>query len=390
MTGFIDWTRARPPWNRIGQQWREIIATDKVPRPAPPDRDPPGATQATPPPRWVFRKSGGRMVMDAKVGACSLSALCQDGRWHWLVRRDGRDVGEGTASALAEAQQQAEAVATDHSTRQTGHKTTPPKFEAEIVAAIEMRFAGMPWIAIGRAQGCGLQTIQARIWRYLARRGLLTTGMATAIWQSQPAPGKQRRGESWRRMAEKYDEPLPSGPMSQSGVRDCFDVDLLRRAAASVAVVVARWAEESKTRRRSRSGYLGPSGTTIWIRRRSPERRRSQRRERWSVEWRDSARRRRSRNFPTEEEARAWRELFAADFSLGDEPRPKPGKKIGYLYRQRYLRNDDAVTERWIAAWSDRTTGRRRHKSFPTEPEAQQWLEQLAADAPGAAAFPPH
>jgi hypothetical protein len=40
-----------------------------------------------------------------------LSVLHVGGEWQWLVRQAGRDVAEGPARAVVDAQQQAESVA---------------------------------------------------------------------------------------------------------------------------------------------------------------------------------------------------------------------------------------------------------------------------------------
>jgi hypothetical protein len=50
---------------------------------------------------------GGFPVEKAALGACDLSVLHVGGEWQWLVRRDGRDVAEGSARAALDAQQQA-------------------------------------------------------------------------------------------------------------------------------------------------------------------------------------------------------------------------------------------------------------------------------------------
>jgi hypothetical protein len=44
-------------------------------------------------------------------GGCDLSVLHVGGEWQWLVRRNGRDVAEGSARACLAAKQQAEAAA---------------------------------------------------------------------------------------------------------------------------------------------------------------------------------------------------------------------------------------------------------------------------------------
>ena len=47
----------------------------------------------------------------AALGSCELSCLHIDGKWQWLVRQDGRDVGEGAALSADAARLEAEAVA---------------------------------------------------------------------------------------------------------------------------------------------------------------------------------------------------------------------------------------------------------------------------------------
>jgi hypothetical protein len=45
------------------------------------------------------------------LGSCDLSVLHVGGEWQWLVRQAGRDVAEGLARAVVDAQQQGESVA---------------------------------------------------------------------------------------------------------------------------------------------------------------------------------------------------------------------------------------------------------------------------------------
>jgi hypothetical protein len=61
---------------------------------------------------FAEHEAGGLPVERAALGAADLSAMnLGGGQWSWLVRRDGRDVAEGIAASLAEAQQAAEAAA---------------------------------------------------------------------------------------------------------------------------------------------------------------------------------------------------------------------------------------------------------------------------------------
>ena len=62
--------------------------------------------------RWSTQhEAGGLPVHRAALGDCDLSVLYIGTGWSWLVRRDGRDVAEGLAATLGEAQEQAEASA---------------------------------------------------------------------------------------------------------------------------------------------------------------------------------------------------------------------------------------------------------------------------------------
>jgi hypothetical protein len=66
----------------------------------------------TKPPHWITqREAGGFPVERAALGSCDLSVLRIGDQWQWLVRREGRDVAEGTAQAAADAKREAEAVA---------------------------------------------------------------------------------------------------------------------------------------------------------------------------------------------------------------------------------------------------------------------------------------
>ena len=60
---------------------------------------------------FTVREQGGFPVERAALGSCELSALHVGGEWQWLVRQDGRDVAEGSASSADDARQEAEAMA---------------------------------------------------------------------------------------------------------------------------------------------------------------------------------------------------------------------------------------------------------------------------------------
>jgi hypothetical protein len=60
---------------------------------------------------FEHHERGGFPVLLAAVGDCGLSVLHVGDEYHWLVRREGRDVAEGAADSAEEAQRQAEAVA---------------------------------------------------------------------------------------------------------------------------------------------------------------------------------------------------------------------------------------------------------------------------------------
>jgi hypothetical protein len=53
----------------------------------------------------------GFSVERAVVADCDLSVLHIDGKWQWLVQRDGRSLGEGATCAAEDARTQAEIVA---------------------------------------------------------------------------------------------------------------------------------------------------------------------------------------------------------------------------------------------------------------------------------------
>jgi hypothetical protein len=58
---------------------------------------------------FEHRETGGFPVQRAAIGECDLSVLrVGEEDYHWLVRREGRDVAEGVARSAAEAQRQAE------------------------------------------------------------------------------------------------------------------------------------------------------------------------------------------------------------------------------------------------------------------------------------------
>ena len=62
--------------------------------------------------QWsVYRERDGFPVERATIGAFDLCVVYVAGEWQWLVRREGRDVAEGTARAALAARQQAEAMA---------------------------------------------------------------------------------------------------------------------------------------------------------------------------------------------------------------------------------------------------------------------------------------
>ena len=60
---------------------------------------------------FTHREHGGFPIEKAAFGGFDLSVVYVGGEWQWLVKRDGRDVAEGSARACLAARQQAEAVA---------------------------------------------------------------------------------------------------------------------------------------------------------------------------------------------------------------------------------------------------------------------------------------
>jgi hypothetical protein len=61
---------------------------------------------------WFTQHEAGRFPVEkAALGSCDLSVLDVGGERQWLVRRDGRDVPEGTAQAAVDAKQEAKSVA---------------------------------------------------------------------------------------------------------------------------------------------------------------------------------------------------------------------------------------------------------------------------------------
>ena len=53
---------------------------------------------------FTHREHGGFPIEKAALGSCDLSALHVGGEWQWLVRQAGRDVAEGAAPHLGDAQ----------------------------------------------------------------------------------------------------------------------------------------------------------------------------------------------------------------------------------------------------------------------------------------------
>jgi hypothetical protein len=62
--------------------------------------------------RWFtdYDRSG-FPVEKATLGGCDLSVVYVGCEWQWLVRRDGRDVAEGSARGYQAARRQAETAA---------------------------------------------------------------------------------------------------------------------------------------------------------------------------------------------------------------------------------------------------------------------------------------
>jgi hypothetical protein len=61
--------------------------------------------------RFTEYEPGSFPIERAALGDCDLSVLRIGVKWHWLVRRAGRDVAEGAARADLQARERAEAVA---------------------------------------------------------------------------------------------------------------------------------------------------------------------------------------------------------------------------------------------------------------------------------------
>ena len=57
---------------------------------------------------FTHLEHGGFPIEKAALGSCNLSALHIRGEWQWLVRQAGRDVAEGAAPRLADAQREDE------------------------------------------------------------------------------------------------------------------------------------------------------------------------------------------------------------------------------------------------------------------------------------------
>jgi hypothetical protein len=60
---------------------------------------------------FTSHEQGGFPVERAALGSCDLSVLHIAGEWQWLVRQDGRDIGEGAALSADDAKLEAETVA---------------------------------------------------------------------------------------------------------------------------------------------------------------------------------------------------------------------------------------------------------------------------------------
>jgi hypothetical protein len=62
--------------------------------------------------KWfTHHENGGFPVERAALSSCDLSVLHIAGEWQWLVRQDGRDMGEGAAPSADDAKLEAETVA---------------------------------------------------------------------------------------------------------------------------------------------------------------------------------------------------------------------------------------------------------------------------------------
>jgi hypothetical protein len=68
---------------------------------------------------FTQHEQGGFPIERAALGSCELSVLHIGGDWQWLVRQSGRDVEEGTARAVEDAQREAEAVALNLTSQRT-------------------------------------------------------------------------------------------------------------------------------------------------------------------------------------------------------------------------------------------------------------------------------
>ena len=61
---------------------------------------------------WSMHFEHGSFPIErAALGDCDLSVLHVGGEWQWLVRQGGRDLAEGAARTMLDAQREAEAVA---------------------------------------------------------------------------------------------------------------------------------------------------------------------------------------------------------------------------------------------------------------------------------------
>jgi hypothetical protein len=62
--------------------------------------------------QWLTQhEDGGFPIARAALGSCDLSVLRIGDEWHWLVRRDGRDVADGAARSAVDARRAVEAIA---------------------------------------------------------------------------------------------------------------------------------------------------------------------------------------------------------------------------------------------------------------------------------------
>lgn len=69
-------------------------------------------------------------------------------------------------------------------------------YDEHVRAAIDMRRAGQTWKGIGKVLGVAHQTVQRRIWVYLAGQGVLTMNMVDQLWK--PSPGLFRKYGRWK------------------------------------------------------------------------------------------------------------------------------------------------------------------------------------------------